>query len=320
MLKFKSNIRYILEIFSFPLAILMAKRKRITIFLFHEVSDNPSQFAIDYDLYVTTHSFRKQIRWIKRNFKVITPLELLKEEESQGVNAMITFDDGSESIFNNAAQILTEENLSATVFINMAPVNGEVFWSGKICYLFKHENSFREKMHQKYGKKAFLYCSQQDIDNWSELQKIDDFEDRVKSYYGRFASIEQLEESCEGNIFLGNHLYNHFNATAISEKELTDQYLSNFRSLSQFDNFINIFSYPYGQPNSCYNEVTDNLIKKLGALMIFSAFSIPNKHSKLTRKMHRIAVSNNDDHIFRLLFKTFIRPLLNKYLYVRKYV
>ena len=315
----KVILRSIIEIFSFPIAILLSKRKRAIIFLFHEVSDTPSQFAIDNDLYISTEIFRKQVSWIKSYFNVVKPDQLL-QENGRGASAMITFDDGSESIFKHAAPILAEHKLFATVFINMGPVKGELFWSGKIAYLFKYDTLFRKSVQKKYGKDAFLYCTQQDIDKWSQLHNEANFEDKVKSYYGRFVSIEQLEESCERNIFLGNHLYNHFNAAAISEEELTIQYLKNVKTLSQFDNFVNIFSYPFGQPNTCYNKETDDLIKKLGTSMIFSAYPMFNQHSKLTKKMHRIAFNNNDNNIFRLFFRTFIRPLFNKYFHYFKYI
>ena len=41
--------------------------------------------------------------------------------------AIITFDDGYESIFLNAAPILRKYGIKAIIFVNMAPINKELF-------------------------------------------------------------------------------------------------------------------------------------------------------------------------------------------------
>jgi len=89
-------------------------------------------------------------------------------------------------------------------------------------------------------------------------------------------------------VYLGNHLFNHFNAVVISETELKQAYQRNQEEINQYSNGTWLFSYPFGQPGSCYNDDTDRLIESLGAEKIFSAFPMINP-SASPYILHRIS-------------------------------
>src|SRR4051812_2243985 len=53
------------------------RKERLTGFLYHDVTDRPAPFAREFGLNVTPAAFERQIRWIKDNFYIAQPREIL---------------------------------------------------------------------------------------------------------------------------------------------------------------------------------------------------------------------------------------------------
>lgn len=273
------------------------------VFNYHDISENPSEFSLKYNLAVNPNLFVKQLKWIKKYFNVITPNDLLLGNYDKP-SAIITFDDGFKSAFKIGADIISNENLTAINFVNMSPINGDIFWSGLVTYLCNYVPIFKEKMSIKYKNntdKLFLYITYDDVYNFNFNESMTDLEEKARIYQGKFAEPSDLKESMNKNIYLGNHLYDHYNAANISEKKLTDLYLKNQSELNSYSNSTNFFSYPFGQPDSCYTRKTDDIIFSLGATRIFTAFALCNKDHN-AKKLHRIALFNsiNSEELFRV--------------------
>ena len=49
------------------------------------------------------------------------------------------------------------------------------------------------------------------------------------------------------------------------------------QDIKKYPNYIDFFSYPFGQPGSCYNLKTNQIVRNYGPSFIFSAFNAPNK-------------------------------------------
>ena len=62
--------------------------------------------------------------------------------------------------------------------------------------------------------------------------------------------------------FLGSHLYKHLNCAIIGNDRLKQMQKRNVKYLSKFPNFINYFAYPFGQPIKCFNDKTNNILRK----------------------------------------------------------
>ena len=118
-------------------------KNRLTIFCYHDVSENPSEFSDKHNLNVPPNIFEYQINFIKKNFNVISPDELLDDRIPEYA-ALITFDDGYKSYFTSAIPILKKYNLPSLIFLNMAPVKGEVFLSGLVTYLCDKSSEFSD--------------------------------------------------------------------------------------------------------------------------------------------------------------------------------
>ena len=83
----------------------MINRPRLTIVNFHRIYQAPLDSVFDHGVFShSTEEFTRQLRWLKRHFKVIGEQELLAivrgDAKITCATAMITFDDGYKDNFD----------------------------------------------------------------------------------------------------------------------------------------------------------------------------------------------------------------------------
>lgn len=271
-------------------------KNAVCVFLYHEVSDNPSEFHKLYNLSITPAEFETQIKHMHNLFNVISPMQLISGDY-QTPAALITFDDGTAGCFENAIPVLERNQCPSVIFMNMGPVKGEIFWSALVTYLCRYSESFKEELinyyHGSVPSPIFLFCPRDLVEGFVERLGYAKIYPAVRTFYGRFASREHLDKVANSKyVYLGNHLYNHYNATMFTDSELRSMYLQNQAELEKYPNNVKFFSYPFGQPISCYNAHTNDLIFGLGAHIIFSASPMLNLEKK-SKLMHRVALDRN---------------------------
>jgi peptidoglycan/xylan/chitin deacetylase (PgdA/CDA1 family) len=295
-----------------------ALKEATVVFLYHEVSDTPSEFHRLFNLYVTPEIFEGQIMTIRKIFDVISAEEFLSGRYKRPA-AMITFDDGAASYFENAVPILTKYHCPSVIFLNMAPIDGEIFWSGLVTYLCEHGQGFVEKIIKAHTpplrQPYFIYIRPEDINSYLEENNKEAIYERARNFYGRFANRGHLKD-CQDNplVKFGNHLYNHYNCAICREDELTQFFTKNQMEIEKYPNAIKFFSYPFGQRGSCYNEKTTRLLRKLGAQVIFAAQ--PQNFHNNNSFFYRLPVDNSvqsEDQFKFLLTSTRIRQFYPLY-------
>lgn len=271
-------------------------RNATVIFLYHEISDSPSEFNKLYSLNVYPSIFEEQIKAIKKLFNVITPDELLSGHYPRPA-AMITFDDGMVGYFERAVSILDKHQVPSVIFLNMGPVDGEIFFSGLVTYLVNYNDAFKEEIKQLCRNKKqadnYLYCTPEKVEGFLQRNDRRRLYLEATNFFGRLANRGHLE-AVEKNrlVYFGNHLYNHYNAKMLSLSGLGQAYLENHNKISAFRNATPLFSYPFGQPRLCYDDATNDLIFKLGARLIFSSYPAANIGSK-NKVLHRVTLNND---------------------------
>ncbi len=289
----------------------------LVVFNYHEISDSPSEFCLDFNLNVRPDVFSKQLSWIKKYFNIISPNDLIKGDFKLPA-ALITFDDGFKGAFTSGGNILKSYDIPAVVFMNMGPVNGGMCLSGLINYLLKYDIKFKNQINTKYGNElkndSFLRCAESDILEYFNTNGYDILP-IAQEYHGKFALESDLKKSVDSGLYLGNHLYNHSNAVSLSDLELKNQYIKNENELVNYKNYLPIFSYPFGQPGKCYNKHTSNIIFSLGAKSIFTAMPFYN-NGKRENLIHRTAMFDyiNTESIFRshCLMPAFMNQVLRR--------
>lgn len=290
-------------VISFPRLFESTAHDLLFTFNYHEISDKPSKFCCDFNLNVRPEIFAQQLGWIKKHFNIITPDQLISGEFELPA-ALVTFDDGFKGAFTQGGQLLREVGVPGVVFMNMAPTQGLPFWSGLVTYLCRYSGQFRQFISSKYGKRMepdfFLYCTRDDVHEFIAAYGKTEVLLEAEAYYGEFASEQDLLDSASNGLYLGNHLFNHYNAATLSPSDLTEQYLLNESALSAYKNYVPFFSYPFGQPVRCYNRDTDALLVSLGAARLFTAFALFNRNKRACR-LHRTTMFEyvNSEKLFK---------------------
>ena len=112
----KSSLKYLFSISIniglkiFKIQLRNYSKKKLIIFMFHEISNNPSPYQIEKSLNIKIENFTKQLDFIKNNFNIINPKDLLINKIPDNA-ALISFDDGFYGSINNALPILEEKNI-----------------------------------------------------------------------------------------------------------------------------------------------------------------------------------------------------------------
>mgnify|MGYP003987400035 FL=1 len=286
------------------------------IFVFHDITDHPSQFSKQYGLAISLESFSRQIDWIDRKYKIIHPLDLTNSKNIPKNAAVISFDDGFLGSFENGLNILNKKGVPSILFLNMQPIiEQSPLVSAIACYIETSMPDFRF-FSKKYDISSPLHLSltASSLALFEKECKVID-KDSVLLYQGEFANIDIVKKWENSDLVVyGNHLYNHWNVLALSSDELKEQYLTNEELLSQFKNSVNFFAFPNGQPKTCFSECDVSLIRDLGAKKVFSASGGVNydPSSFILNRMSLYEKDDDEDYIWFQLGRSLLKNILPK--------
>ena len=257
-------------------------RKSLTVFMFHDVTNHPSEFVEEYGLGVSTEEFRKQVEFIQSNFNVIRSSDLLKNDiKMSDKAAIISFDDGFLGSFENGASILKEYNMPAIFFLNMRAILEEKpILSAIACFLQGHIPEFERfaqivKLQKPYHLSLTPFILEEFEKHYGPIDQ-----DVIAKYQGNVANLDVVKKwDNQELVAFGNHLFDHWNSPALSAPELEDQYRNNEAALSQLNNSVNLFAFTNGQPETCFSQRDIDLLHKFGAGRVFSASGGVNRSS-----------------------------------------
>ena len=245
--------------------------KAVVVFLYHDVSDRPSLFSRQFDLNVSPSLFSRQLDWIAQSFHVIDPIQLVAGDYKTPA-ALITFDDGNRSFFTTAVPVLKRKGLPSLCFINAGPMHGGVCWSGLVTYLQHHEPGFFQKRDPRPTKRDYTRFLESEVIQYLNSVDQENLLDRVRRFRGEIATVQDLSETAANRfVFLGNHLYNHYNATLLGGRLVTE-FRKNQEVVDQFPRGVRMVSYPF----SCHSDEANRLLLKEGVQRLFTGFGIPN--------------------------------------------
>lgn len=244
----------------------------LTVFAFHDVSNEPSQFARQYGLVSSTATFERQVRWIQTNFEVIHSSKILANEPLPKRAAIISFDDGYLGTFENGLPILERLNLPSIIFLNMQPIlESTPLLSAVACFLeattpvfstFCLNAGLQRPFHLTLNPATLRAYQHQygHLDNHAIMQ-----------FQGPFANLQILKKwDSHPLVCYGNHLFEHWNATALTVEEFKSQYQNNESALASFANKVNLFAFTNGRPHLCFASLHLEALMALGAGKAFS--------------------------------------------------
>jgi len=278
----------------------------LTVFNYHDVTDFPSDFELKYGLNVSNKTFIEQITWINDTYNIISPGVLLTGEKISEKSALITFDDGFLGAFENGLKYLKKRNIPSVMFLNMNTIiNQRPMFSAIINYMENHVDGFGEYMKKNKILKPYHLTVGPDV--YLQIEEVFGKVDlhNVWRYQGALANQKIVKKwDSEPTVSYGNHLFEHWNAQALSEDELAEQYNENESILSMYKNTISLFAFTNGTPVTCFKKEDVDLIKKLGAKKIFSTFggvnNCPNDYL-----LGRLSLVDNDNKKGNFWFRIF---------------
>ena len=188
----------------------------------------------------------------------------------------------------------------------MAPIKGEIFWSGLITYLSENAPDFNQHVATKIEvnpkeKPLFLYCSRKIVNSFLKT-KNKTYRNEVNGYVGNFATENDLKSVSTNNlVYFGNHLYNHDVPLLLSDTELLESFRKNEDELRKYPNSRNMFAFPFGQPDTCFSGRQIELLLENGAKKVFSAYPVINSDISAPY-LHRIPLHTLNNTKSRIWF------------------
>ena len=304
-------------------------QSNLTIVMYHSVVEKLPQL---YDwCYVEAESFRRQIRYLKKNFEVI-PLSQVPERLSSGKFdrplAVITFDDGYQNNFDVAFPILKEEGLPAVIFLTTGLINtDDTLWVCRLHHAFSITKETKIDWEGKnydisgYNQKAELIAlikkklkklgineilpqlkevlSKLDYDVFTSIEHASPY--RMLDYL----SINEMNQS--GLIEFGAHTISHEILSRLSIEEQDKEIKGSIDAVSKITGKrCTLFAYPNGSEED-YGDNTVELLDKYGIEASVTTIENIIKHDTPLLELRRYGVGNGMDMgYFKLLVLNFI--------------
>jgi peptidoglycan/xylan/chitin deacetylase (PgdA/CDA1 family) len=298
---FLSNILYIFGILHFWAKINL--RNKAVVLMYHRVlsKEDLSLSMYQAGMTVTVHTFKKQMEYIRRHFKPISPEEfvghLQRNVPFESKTVLVTFDDGWKDNFINAYPILKENKISALIFLTTDFIgSNRRFWQQDLSDLLlaiRHKAQYNNRWWQSSAdafqdetvrwvvtsEEKDLHSALENYLNTQKKKPITQIEDLIKSLREVFLVGEELSDVTDvfmtwdeaqtmarDGIVFGPHGKSHNLLTVInsqeSEKEITE-------SKEMIEKELGNVAYAFSYPNGNYNDAVLGIVKKHGYLVAF---------------------------------------------------
>jgi len=210
--------------------------KGLTVFVFHDVTSQPSLFSQDLGMATDPKLFRHQLKWIERDFTVINPRDL-DSERLPPRPAILTFDDGFADFRSTALPILEEFRMPAVVFLNMDVSDGSP--NAVALGTWKSPDS----SNPNRGQSSTPYGYQQELSEITTLGLKGD----LLRYQGNYLGTVDLKALQDHPLVsIANHLDNHWSVPHLDPAEFERALLNNHQRLEAFENSLHWYAPPHG--------------------------------------------------------------------------
>lgn len=278
--------------------------------------------------------FKKQIKWLKLNTRIISEIELIQFIETskfpKQICSMITFDDGYIDNYTLAYPILKEEDVPAIFFIPSNTINNRFLgWWDIVSYFLKNtikdfiifdgETIFVKSCYKKakhfFLQKFKLEPYEKTLQLLNKLSIACDvpFPD-VCIQELELMNWDQIKEISNSCITIGSHTHNHHVLATLNEKKQLEEVKTSMEVIqSHIGRSVNSLSYPVGGYEH-FSSITQENVKKCGYKLAFSFNTGFNKWKNIHNfNIKRISPSDKK----RLFSATTLLPEL--FLYDRNF-
>tara|TARA_Y100000310_G_C20671149_1_gene810369 strand:+ start:406 stop:1356 length:951 start_codon:yes stop_codon:yes gene_type:complete len=232
---------------------------KIRILMYHRINSVDDGFLPwNFDLYVTPKNFEKQIRYLKRNYNVVSlgeACEFLRQGNIPKKTVVLTFDDGFMDNYKFAYPILRKYNVPGIFFVVSKTLEDkDVVWLHKYYFLRKKGVKIPLKGNVHFNLK-YKYPHKEMEKLINESWKEQGFINFINGpYFG-----EEEIKGMEGMSF-GSHTRSH---VAVSKLIDEDKYEEIVGSKKKMENIVKCdhFAYPFGDRNS-FDAVSRQIVSE----------------------------------------------------------
>ena len=277
-------------------------------FCYHEVTNTPSKFQIENDLFVSVDNFDFQIRFLKKLFKYSYKDNLLNQ------SFLVTFDDGYRGSFNDGLEICKKNLIKPIFFLNMySIVFNKPLISAIIIYLKKYSKEFNQYCElKKINQPEHLNIDPKIFSGFSKNFEVDYH--KIIKFQGELISKEDLKNhDISNDLYLASHLFDHYNVKGLDAHYLKFLIDENEKILKKFNRHLNFFAFTNGQPGTCFTKKNIKFLKDKFD-KIFSSYGSSYNNEFL---IDRIVLTNDDDNEDKIKSKI-IASYIKKIFYIKK--
>jgi peptidoglycan/xylan/chitin deacetylase (PgdA/CDA1 family) len=271
----------------FPLNKIFSNNRNYAVLCYHRISKD-NKFLNKKNplsgLEVHQSIFEQQIKFLKKNFKILSLNELKKhiKEQNDDFAISITFDDGYLDNINLALPILEKHNIPATIFVITRFLKSDDF----MWWYFLWENLNNQKFIIINSQKIYLR-NEMDIINWygiisNEVINLNykeqkNYLDKVFGnqlnfdYKDLIFDFNQLVDLSKNNLIeIGSHTLTHPKLTSLSDAEIYNELSVSKKIIEEkIKKKVNFLAYPYGSKDEVNNKII-KIAQQVGYQMAFS--------------------------------------------------
>jgi len=216
--------------------------------------------------------FFQQIDWLSRSHRFLSVDEWFEEGKPAGT-AVVTFDDGYNSVSEHALPGLIERGIPATVFLNGASLTGEVFWRDKVLFII-NTGRVQEFLDSDAARNAGLDSIEPD--HFYKATKHPDLSSRVvdhalQEFLAERGLVDEVPRETARSrddlvdhrlVTYGNHSFRHYIPSSLTADEQRHEIFANEDALDDLNiGRSKVYSIPFGGA-AHINRTTEELVRE----------------------------------------------------------
>jgi len=238
-------------------AVIGLSSGRVRALLYHAVETQTNDWTEGLGVNVTPEEFAANLDYFQKYYNVVDVMDLTSDHKIRRP-LIITFDDGYESVATQAAPLLTERSMPATVYLISRAVKGELVWVNLLNRALRHAPDQMRKildtippLANAENKSEVLRTVQETFEPAaieSLCEKILDAVplEELEPESALYMNQDTIKALHENNIQFGFHTRDHYNMGLCSREDIVSQL-----DKSDISDLLNSesFAYPFGYFN-----------------------------------------------------------------------
>ena len=193
--------------------------------------------------------FERHIRFIKRNFKIVSladGLEALYSNDSKGVYAAINFDDGYMDNYLYAYPVLKKYGIPATIFLTTDFIGKDhVFWWDRIFNMVSLLGAEDSKKTANDINRALRTKGEEELQYL--VEKLEKKFSLKRAEENPMLGWGEIKEMSKSGIDFGSHTKTHRNLCVLKDEDVIKELTESKRVIEKrIGQEVSILAYPFG--------------------------------------------------------------------------